>query len=1066
MRPRIISLACLMMVAATIMAQGIQMHQYWLDSDFDHHKTVGGSATLTVTVSLEGLSPGVHFFNHRAMDNDDTWGTIYRTIFYIPSDPTSESTVQRYEYWIDGDYDNRKSGNGSTSIQATVDISRLSAGAHFFNYRAKSSNGSWGTIYRELFYIPVREVENPQIVEYEYWIDDDFENKWTGTDVKDVYQLTINISKLSVGEHLFSFRAKNTNGEWSQLYQSSFTVEEPPAVENITFADAKVKAICIESWDTDHDGELSKQEAAAVTSIGTVFKNNEEITSFDELEFFTGLTSIPNNTFYNCAKLASVVIPANVTDLGTTHPFLRCIALRSVKVADDNATYDSRNNCNAIIETATNKLIYGTVGTAIPSTVKEIGPTAFALCSTMTEITLPEGLQKIDQQAFYGCTGLKSVTIPASVTMIEKEAFTQCYSIQAIMVAAGNTVYDSRNGCNAIIETATNTLIVGCRRTDVPATVTSIGEAAFASQSNLTQITLPEGLVSIGKNAFWDCKELRLVSIPSTVTAIGQFAFEDCENLTDVHSYIEEPFAINNNVFTTYETTTLYVPYGTAALYRQTDGWKNFQSIVEMDPPMTAEAGEVVDLGLAVKWADRNLGATDMTSTGTYFAWGDTEARTSYNEADYVFNGGNFPRNIIGTEYDAARQLWGGEWRMPTYEEVQELIDACTWTYTTRNGVNGYLVESLVNDHYIFLPTPGYKEGTTINSSSTYYWTGSPSVNNLSKAMSLTGTGKNVEDIRQYLGALIRPVYNIVVPSSIEMLTVKNVTVTSAGVDVTLSGDLNDVDLLGLTYGKSAEELTISDKNDANHKVTSEISARPFFYFTALDANTTYYVRAYMKKTDGSYVESETISFKTLMDMSDFVSLIAKSYTREYGEENPEFEYEVTEGTALGTPTLSCDATKWSSVGEYVIAINTSTMSNSVVETTTGTLTIVPKGIATATLTVADSCAYTGQPIRPDVTVQLDGRVLTEGTDYILTFTNNFMPGIASLTIMGARNYTGTVTKTFVIFTPTAIGDVDADATKFDVYDMSGRKIRRHVTNIEGLPKGVYIIGGRKRAVK
>lgn len=220
----------------------------------------------------------------------------------------------------------------------------------------------------------------------------------------------------------------------------------------------------------------------------------------------------------------------------------------------------------------------------------------------------------------------------------------------------------------------------------------------------------------------------------------------------------------------------------------------------------------------------------------------------------------------------------------------------------------------------------------------------------------------------------------------------------------------------------------------------------------------------------GNYTGTVTATFTINKAL---LTVTAEDKSKVYGEAMPELTCQIIgfvnneDAMMLTTlPFIATTASTMSPVGTYDITVSGGEARNYSFNYEAGTLTIVPKGIATATLTVADSCVYTGQPIRPDVTVQLDGRVLTEGTDYILTFTNNFMPGIASLTIMGAGNYTGTVTKTFVIFAPTAIGDVDADATKFDVYDMSGRKIRRHVTNIEGLPKGVYIIGGRKRAVK
>ena len=356
-----------------------------------------------------------------------------------------------------------------------------------------------------------------------------------------------------------------------------------PGIGNdiITFADKEVKEISVKNWDTNGDGELSEAEAAAVTDLGMAFKGNGEISSFDELEYFTGLTSIPNNTFWGCTKLASIVIPANVTDLGTYHPFFLCSALRKVRVAEGNSKYDSRNDCNGIIETAENMLVYGTPGMTIPPTVTSIGNAAFAN-NPMTSITIPNSIKTIGAQAFVSCENLTSIVIPASVTNMYIDSFLGCSSLTSISVETGNKAFDSRDNCNAIIYTSTNTLITGCKTTVIPTSVTQIGDAAFAMQKSLASIELPENITSIGKNAFWQCTSLAKVRIPSTVTSIGEFAFEDCYSLTEVHSDISIPFAINDNVFTTYSTTTLYVPAGKKNLYETTAGWKNFLKIEEM----------------------------------------------------------------------------------------------------------------------------------------------------------------------------------------------------------------------------------------------------------------------------------------------------------------------------------------------------------------------------------------------------------------------------------------------------------------------------------------------------
>ena len=215
-----------------------------------------------------------------------------------------------------------------------------------------------------------------------------------------------------------------------------------------------------------------------VTSIGECAF--QECSSLTSVTIPNSVTSIKDAAFDRCG-LTSVTIPHSVTSIGE-NAFSFCSNLTSIVVDRWNTIYDSRDNCNAIINTSTNELIAACNKTTIPNSVTSIG-----------------------YGAFWSCSDLTTITIPNSVTNIEKEAFYNCSSLTFIVIESGNTVYDSRDNCNGIIETETNTLVLGCKNTTIPNSVTSIGDFAFYYCSSLTSVTIPNSVTSIGNGTFWGC---------------------------------------------------------------------------------------------------------------------------------------------------------------------------------------------------------------------------------------------------------------------------------------------------------------------------------------------------------------------------------------------------------------------------------------------------------------------------------------------------------------------------------------------------------------------------------
>ena len=342
------------------------------------------------------------------------------------------------------------------------------------------------------------------------------------------------------------------------------------------------------------------------------------------------INKLGQQAFCDCINLSSIYIPQNVTSIGMW-ALNNCMGLQTIRVHSDNPTYDSRDNCNAIIETATNTLIAGCQLTTIPESVTSIGNLAFMGCSGLASVTIPNSVTSIGSYAFAGCSSLTSIVIPQSVSFIGNTVFSGC-ELKTIKVEEGNAVFDSRNNCNAIIKTESNTLIVGCKYTKIPETVTSIGFEAFTHCRGLTSIMIPNSVTSIEGNAFYSCSDLQSISIPNSVTSIGNDAFTDCRSLssvklpanlavidnsvfafcdglsfiaipetvtsigkeaflycsslTNVSCYAVNPPTANTNTFTgtSIENVTLHVPAASVDAYKAAEPWSQFKEIKAIQP--------------------------------------------------------------------------------------------------------------------------------------------------------------------------------------------------------------------------------------------------------------------------------------------------------------------------------------------------------------------------------------------------------------------------------------------------------------------------------------------------
>ena len=345
-----------------------------------------------------------------------------------------------------------------------------------------------------------------------------------------------------------------------------------------------------------------------VTSIGDdTFGYCENLTNINIPD---SVTRIGEYAFNRCSKIANVTIPYGVTSIGYS-AFAHCEDLESIIVDEKNTVFDSRENCNAIIKSKTNELIYGCKSSFIPDSVTKLGISAFD-----------------------GCVGLKSINKPESVTSIGDYAFNYCSLLDRITVDDNNTVYDSRENCNAIIESDSNKLIYGCNSTVIPDSVISIKFRAFSGLTTLENIEIPESVTSIGSSAFSGCSSLKEITVPSSVEKIDDNTFKNCTalktvNLPDGITEIGEKAFYNTAVYNdpaSYKgNKALYlgdnrylIAYGNQLYGQRFNGIVNPDTVLIADGAFRGADCETVQLNEGLKYIGREAFADSSVKT-VYF---------------------------------------------------------------------------------------------------------------------------------------------------------------------------------------------------------------------------------------------------------------------------------------------------------------------------------------------------------------------------------------------------------------------------------------------------------------
>lgn len=318
-----------------------------------------------------------------------------------------------------------------------------------------------------------------------------------------------------------------TAGEWSYIVE----------------ADGNVTIFAYNGNDTN---VVTPEEIEGKTVVGIhtfAFMNHNTLTS---VTIPDSVTTIAPSAFYRCSSLTNISLPPNLTTIEAC-TFEGCSSLTSISIPEHVTTIKTRAfaECSSLtnislpqgitaIESGTFAGCSALTSISIPEHVTTIEYIAFGECSSLKNISIPQSVTTIGDHAFEGCSALTSISIPQSVTSIGRNPFTRCRNLDSITVENGNPKYDSRNNCNAIIDTAKNTLITGCRNTIIPENIASIGELAFCGCNTLTSILIPESVISIEGFAFAGCSNVESIVIPKNVTSIGEGAFNECSRLKKI----------------------------------------------------------------------------------------------------------------------------------------------------------------------------------------------------------------------------------------------------------------------------------------------------------------------------------------------------------------------------------------------------------------------------------------------------------------------------------------------------------------------------------------------------
>ena len=723
------------------------------------------------------------------------------------------------------------------------------------------------------------------------------------------------------------------------------------------------------------------------------------------------VNAIGQNAFGYTPNLTSVTIPESVTSIGQG-AFSGCTVLTSI---------------------------------TIPNNVTTIGYHAFEKCSGLTSITLPNSVTTIGSEAFYGCTGLTSITIPNSVTSIGSAAFRECTGLTSITVGAGNTIYDSRDNCNAIIEKSTKKLIAGCKTTIIPNTVEMIDAGAFSGQTGLTSITIPESVTSITNNPFTECSGLSTITVAS-----GNPNYYSCEGSNNYNAIIHK----SSKTLITGCKNTVIPNEVTSIGYQAFYGCTGLTSITIPDNVTNIGTGAFLDCSSLTSVTI----PSNVTAIGIYaFGCSNLTSVTVKRSEPIFLNDDTFTNRAAATLY------------VPTgsktaYEEANHWGDFSK-IYMVCSGLTIEPIDAVTYDGTPKEPTITVKDGTTpltkgldydvsyadniyagtatvtVTGSKDYYGTKTANFAIDPKALA-DGMVTLSASSFTYNGSNQKPTVTVK-DGTTSLIENTDFTLTNAGgtakgnYDITVTGK-------GNYSGTITKQFAINPKALTDAMVT--LSANSFTYnggnqkptvtvkdgTTTLTENTDYTltnaggtaVGSYDVKVEGkgnysgTITKQFTINPKALTDA--MVTLSASSFT--YNGTNQKPTVTVKDGTTSLIENTDYTLTNagGTAVGSYDVKVEGK---GNYSGTITKQFAINPKALTDAMVTLsANSFTYNGDNQKPTVTVKDGTNSLIENTDYTLTNAGGTAKGNYDITVTGKGNYSGTITKQFTI-NPKALTD-------------------------------------------